>query len=198
MNPRLDRYAGWLDRRREWVLGVGALVALVGALLAAYLPLRADLSNLLPPNARSVRDLGQIQARTPALGLVLCAVAGDDPALRRRATHRLADRLRALDGSLVAQVVADEGEGRRYAWQHRFLFAPVADLEAGRDALAERLRRAKGPPTRFTSRSTRRTTRAATRRRRRDSTSCARSCTRPRTRRAAPPSWSRATGTSRF
>jgi len=143
MNTRFHRYAHWVDRRRGPILGASALVAALGAFLAAHLPLRADLSNLLPPRERSVRDLERIQARTPALGLVLCAVASEDPALRRRAAERLAARVRALDATLVSHLVSDEGEGRRYAWEHRFLFAPLADLASARDALAGRLRRAK-------------------------------------------------------
>jgi predicted exporter len=90
-----------------------------------------------------VRDLTAIEARTKVLGIVLCAVASDDPGLRAQAARSLARRLRELDPSLVAAVVADDGVARRYAWDNRFLFAPLADLEAARDALGDRIRRAK-------------------------------------------------------
>src|SRR5262249_43034315 len=97
----------------------------------------------LPPNERSVRDLEGIERRTDVLGLVLCAVVSDDPALRSKGAQLLADRIRKLDPSLVADVVSDDGIGRRYVWEHRFLFAPLADLEAARDALKSRIGRAK-------------------------------------------------------
>ncbi|HEY7373889.1 MAG TPA: MMPL family transporter [Polyangia bacterium] len=142
-NRRADVYVRWIDRHRAAILVVGGLLALLGGALAARLPLRADLANLLPPKERSVRDLDAIQARTRVLGIVLCAVAGDDPVRRAQAARALAQRLRALDPSLVAAVVSDDGVARRYAWENRFLFAPLGDLEAARDALAERIRRAK-------------------------------------------------------
>ncbi len=100
--------------------------------------MRADLSNLLPPQERSVRDLERIEHRTQALGLVLVALSGHDAARRSAAARSLAARIRAFDPSLVADVVSDEGVGRRFAWDHRFLFAPLADLESARDSLAPR------------------------------------------------------------
>src|SRR5215831_16292553 len=142
-NSRHDAYVRWIDRRRIAILVVAGVLGLLGGALASRLPLRADFSNLLPPNERSVRDLADIQARTRVLGIVLCAVSSDDTELRGRAARALARRLRELDPSLVAAVVADDGVARRYAWDNRFLFAPLADLESARDALADRIRRAK-------------------------------------------------------
>ncbi len=145
-NARFDgyaaRHAGWIDRRRHAILIAGGLLAALGTVMAFQLPLRADLSNLLPLHERSVRDLDRIEQRTQALGLVLGVVSSDDPAIRRAAARAFAARVRAFEPSLVANVVSDEGVGRRFAWDHRFLFAPLPDLEAARDALAARLRRA--------------------------------------------------------
>jgi predicted RND superfamily exporter protein len=140
---RYELYARWVDRRRGAILIAGALVAAVGTLLALRLPLKADWSSLLPPHERSVRDLERIEGRTFALGIVLCAVSSDDPALRAKAADALADRLRALASStsppLVASVVSDDGVARRFAWEHRFLLASRGDLETARDGLAERV-----------------------------------------------------------
>src|SRR5262245_52623993 len=140
---RFSAYVHWIDRRRVAILVTGAILAVTGGVLAEKMPLRPDLSNLLPPNERSVRDLAKIEARTRVLGTVLCAVTSDDPALRARAARGLAVRIRALEPSLVANVVADDGVARRFAWDNRFLFTPLGDLEAARDALAARVRRAK-------------------------------------------------------
>ncbi len=118
------------------------MAALAGLVLAATLPLRTDLSNLLPAHERSVRDLERIEGRTTALGLVLCAVASDDPGQRARATADLAGRIKRLDPALVADVIADDGGARAFIAEHRFLFASQADLEAARDALSSRVRRA--------------------------------------------------------
>ena len=140
---RLQRYAAWTERRRAAILLAGAAVLVAGAALAAGLPLRTDLSNLLPPEARSVHDLEEIERRTSVLGLALAAVASDDPALRARGATALAARIGKLDPSLVANVVADDGPARRFAWDNRYLFASVGDLEDAREALAARVRRAK-------------------------------------------------------
>src|SRR5215831_8199537 len=136
-NSRHDAYVRWIDRRRIAILVVAGVLGLLGGALASRLPLRADFSNLLPPNERSVRDLADIQARTRVLGIVLCAVSSDDTELRGRAARALARRLRELDPSLVAAVVADDGVARRYAWDNRFLFAPLDDEAETARARAE-------------------------------------------------------------
>jgi predicted RND superfamily exporter protein len=137
-----DAYVAWVERRRRGIVLGSALIAAVGLVLAMRLPLRADLSNLLPAHERSVRDLEAIESRTTALGLVLCVVSADDAAARERGASELAERIRHIDGSLVADVVVDDSEGRSYVAEHRFLFAPLADLEAARDVLSTRIRRA--------------------------------------------------------
>ena len=139
---RFERYAASVERRRRGILWGACLLAAAGLALALRLPLRADWSNLLPAHERSVRDLENLQSRTTSLGLVLCAVASDSPPLREKAAQLLADRVRQIDRSLVADVVVDDSAGRRYVADHRFLFAPLADLEAARDVLSARLRRA--------------------------------------------------------
>ncbi|HLK90097.1 MAG TPA: MMPL family transporter [Polyangia bacterium] len=139
---RFAAYAAWLERRRRRVSAAGLLVAAAGLLLALRLPLRADLSNLLPSHERSVRDLERIESRTTALGIVLCAVASDDPTLRAKGAQVLAAQIRRMDPALVADVVVDDSAARAYVAEHRFLFAPLADLEAARDVLAARIQRA--------------------------------------------------------
>jgi predicted RND superfamily exporter protein len=143
MNRRSDQYARWIDSRRHAILAAGGLLAAAGAALALQLPLRADFSNLLPPQERSVRDLERIEHRTQALGLVLVALSSPETARRSAAARSLAARIRAFDPALVADVVSDEGVGRRFAWDHRFLFAPLADLESARDSISGTIRRAK-------------------------------------------------------
>ncbi|HSY40760.1 MAG TPA: hypothetical protein VLA79_14565, partial [Polyangia bacterium] len=118
------------------------MLAVAGLALALTLPLRADWSNLLPAHERSVRDLENLQSRTTSLGLVLCAVASGSPTLREKGAQLLASRIRQIDPSVVADVVVDDSAARRYFADHRFLFAPLADLEAARDVLSARIRRA--------------------------------------------------------
>lgn len=147
MSGRVDRlaarYAAWVDRRRGWVLAAGLAVAIAGGALAAQLPLRPDLSNLLPPSAKSVRDLEVLKRRARAFGSVFVVVEAADPAVRERATRWLQQHIEALADLGVEAVVYDDGPVRRYFWQHRFLFAPLEDLVEARDALRDAIRRAK-------------------------------------------------------
>jgi len=140
---RFEGYVASVELRRRGILWGACLLAAAGLSLALTLPLRADWSNLLPAHERSVRDLENLQSRTSSLGIVLCAVASDSPALRADGAQLLAGRIRQIDPSLVANVVEDDSAGRRYFADHRFLFAPLSDLEAARDVLSARIRRAR-------------------------------------------------------
>jgi len=57
----------------------------VGAsFLVVRLPIRADISNLLPPTAQSVRDLKALEKRARAFGFIFVQVESDDPEFDRR------------------------------------------------------------------------------------------------------------------
>ena len=101
---------------------------MAAGILAARLPLRGELAALLPPDARSVRDLHAIQSRARVFGTVIVAVQADDPGRRAAAARLVRDRLAALPRDLVLQVDSDNAVRDRYAWDHRYLLAPAADL----------------------------------------------------------------------
>jgi len=139
----IHRLAGWIDRRRREILIV-SLVVLVGAgFLARRLPIRSDITHLLPPTTPSVVALHQLEARVPTFGTILVVAEGKDPAQRARAGQLLARQLAGLDPQLVTQVIADDREARDFVWRNRFLFADLPDLEAARNALDDEIRRAK-------------------------------------------------------
>jgi hypothetical protein len=139
-----DRYAAWIDARRLPVLAVAALVAIASALLASRLPLRPDLSNLLPPSARSVKDFNALKDRAKAFGTVFVVIdGGGDPARRERATRELERRIDAQPDELVTEVIYGDQPVRDYFWKHRFLFADFDDLEEAKRALADKIKRAK-------------------------------------------------------
>ena len=135
----LNVYASAVARRRGLILTIAAAVVAAGTALALNMPLRADLSNLLPPQEKSVRDLERIERRTQALGLGLVVIASDNPALRARGAQALVQRLAHADPALVGGVLADDAVARRFAWDHKFLNASVADLRAAQDALRQRI-----------------------------------------------------------
>jgi len=133
-----ERWARWTTRRR-WAILAGALVTgAVAAPLAAHLPLHGDLSYLLPPSTPSVRDLHALEARAQVFGTVIVAVESDDAARRLAAAELVRDRLRALPPGLLIGVDYDSGGRDRFAWAHRYLLAPTAELTGVRDELAAR------------------------------------------------------------
>ncbi len=141
------RYAGWLDRRRRWVIAGSLVFVALAALIASQLEVKADFSYLLPQDVRSVQDLRAIEKRARVIGTAIVAVtqpngAAADPSLRRKAALMLRDRIAALPKDLVASVTFDRAAERAYGWQNRWLFASLADLEAARDALRAKIGRA--------------------------------------------------------
>ncbi len=138
-----QRYAAWLDTHRVGLLLLSVLVTVACGYLGTRLPVRTDLTKLLPESKRSVQDLTALQLRARPFSTVHVVLESLDPALRARAGVELRDQLAKLPPELVISLSADDAPLHRFAWEHRFLLAPMADLEAARDALQARLDRAK-------------------------------------------------------
>ncbi len=138
------RYVAWLKRRALAVL-IGHLVVLAAAiyLIAFRLPLFADFSYLLPQDVPAVRDLRKLESRVKASDVVLVLVRAKTPEARAAATQQMIDGLAATKSPLIARVSGDELEIRTFLQQKRHLFVPVDELTAARDALREKIDRAK-------------------------------------------------------
>jgi len=132
-------YARWIDRHRLRIAAASLAVVLLAGWLASRLRVEADLSYLLPPSAPSVRDLRAIERRARVVGTVLVAVESDVPARRATAAAALRRRLAAIPPDLIASVTADDRAARRFAWDHRWLAAPLDDLRRARDAIHDEL-----------------------------------------------------------
>jgi uncharacterized protein len=132
------RWARWTTRRRFAILGAALLVGAVATPIAARLPLHGDLSYLLPPETRSVRDLHTLEARAQVFGTIIVGLESDDAARRLAAARLLQDRLRALPSSAVIGVSTDNAAKDRFAWTHRQLLTPTEDLSAIADDLRAR------------------------------------------------------------
>lgn len=145
--PTAERFASWLDKNRVGIIVLSVLVGLLGGYLASKMSIKSDLTNLLPQSKRSVKDLVAIQKRARSFGTVQVVIESDASpagvAKRARAGVLLSDKLAKLDPSLVAQFSADDGPLRRYVWAHRFLFADLADLQAAKTALEDRIDQAR-------------------------------------------------------
>src|SRR5260370_8055355 len=69
----------------------------------------------------------------------MIGIESDDPALREQAANALDDRIEQLDQTLVANVSYDDHVAHQYAWNNRFLFAPLNDLATARAFLTTKL-----------------------------------------------------------
>lgn len=136
-------FVAWLTRWRFVIFGLALAVMVGGIALAAGLPLRSDLSSLLPPSSRAVHDLGVLRKRARSFGNVLIMIEATSPEQRAAAGTDLEARLRALPADLIGTVSTDDNLAARFGWQHRFMFASLDDLRAARDALAAELADAK-------------------------------------------------------
>lgn len=137
------RYTAWIVRHRVAVIVVSIAFALVAGWVAVRLSVRADFSYLLPQSARSVVDLRQIEKRARALGTAMVAVESNNPDSRSKAAAMARDRMMQIGPQWVASIAFDERVKRRYVWDHRWLLAPLADLEAARDGLVAEIEQAK-------------------------------------------------------
>ena len=138
------RYVGWLQR--HWLpIGMVSMVLLfVSAWLIAFkLPLHADFSHLLPPDAPAVRDLRRLEARVAAQDAMLVLVISRDKAQRAAAAADMSKRAARLDPNLVARVEDDDKVTRDFLRARRHLFVPLDDLKAAREALEKRIEQAK-------------------------------------------------------
>jgi predicted RND superfamily exporter protein len=142
-HPGVERFARWLDRYRNAVLVLSLLLAVAGAYLAGHMKVEASLTNLLPPQQKSVQDLHAISARARPFGTINLLLESDNVELRARAGETLAKKLATVRPDLVAQLVIDDAATQRYAWEHRFLWAKLDDLVAARDALKARIENGK-------------------------------------------------------
>ena len=146
-DKRLDlakRYVAWVRRRARWIFVASMLtLGLSVYLIARHLPLYADFAALLPPDAPAVRDLRRLEARVQDKDTALVLLQAPDPATRDAAATELAAKLRALPPSLVTRVEDDDAATRAFIRAHQHLFVPLPDLVAARDALKERIERAK-------------------------------------------------------
>ena len=139
----LRRYTAWIERHRWPVIAGSIAFAVVTGLVAMRISIRADFSYLLPQSARSVKDLRAIEKRARVIGTAMVAIESDHPESRRKAAVLARDRIEALGPEWVASVTFDDRVKRQYTWDHRWLLAPLPDLEAARDALKGELEQAK-------------------------------------------------------
>ncbi|HTJ46850.1 MAG TPA: MMPL family transporter [Kofleriaceae bacterium] len=142
--PRAAVWFAGVVVRWRWAIAALAIVGTAfAARYAATLPVYTDFSYLLPPSARSVKDLRAIEKRARVIGTAMVAVESKDPVAREKAARMLRDGILALGPSLISSLTFDQGAARKFGWDNRWLFASLEDLEKARDSLRKEIDRAK-------------------------------------------------------
>lgn len=138
-------YPAWAVRRHRLVILISLVLSLAGAALASRLPILTDFAWLLPDEQPSVVALRALTARKTSSAVIEIGVASPSPETTRRFAADLAAALRRdLPPALLDEVDEDDGDLRRFVWDHRHLYAPRADLEAALEALRARVARMAG------------------------------------------------------
>ena len=102
----MARYLAWSVPRWRWLVA-GSLALLLGAvyLVAFRLPIRADLSYLLPPDAPSVVALRAIESRLVQQEGAYIVIQATSAQARAAATEAAVVALRDVDAALVLSLI---------------------------------------------------------------------------------------------
>lgn len=136
---------GWLVRlgsvqaqRPFIVLLLGALLTVVGALLALRLELRTGLDQLLPESQPSVQELRRVAERTASVSNLFIVLEGDGTSALRQFGDALVPKLKELGPPWVGSSADGVHEARAFLEKRAGLFAPLETLEELRDDLQAR------------------------------------------------------------
>ncbi|HUJ27112.1 MAG TPA: MMPL family transporter [Myxococcales bacterium] len=139
-----DRWAAFSLRRPWWIALAATAVFAATAPFAArlYGDLRTDLRELLPQGAPAAVGLKELEKRIGGLSHLTVIVRTDDLKAGERFVDALAERLKKLPPSLVAQVHWRVDAEKEFLDQHGALYAEVKDLQQARDALKAQIAKA--------------------------------------------------------
>jgi uncharacterized protein len=138
LEQALQRLAALQWRRPGWLLAVGGVLSLAGALLASRLELRTRFDQLLPEHEPSVVELRRVAERTAGQSNVFVVLEGDDPAALRAFGDALVPRLRAIGPPWVASAEDGVQSSRVFLEPRAGLFAKIADLQKLHDDVEAR------------------------------------------------------------
>ena len=139
MDRFFEQLAKLQFRRAGVIAAVGMLMAALSLPLVAKLGLNSDFEALLPKDKPSVIDLERIRDRVGGFNTLTVAIQSDDVDAMQRFAAALVPRIEKLPPDLVHFVDWNISAYEDFVWEHRHLFASLADLEQARDDLDERL-----------------------------------------------------------
>ncbi|MDB4971267.1 MAG: putative rane protein [Myxococcales bacterium] len=145
MRPVTDAWLDLVWRRHRLVLAVAALVTLVFAGLATRLDLRTNVAELLPSKDPAVEQLQYLSSRIGGTSILQIAIESPDRDANLKLAGVLTAKLRALPADTIESAVYDVHQERAFFLTRKWLYAPLDDLTALRDALRREFRKKKNP-----------------------------------------------------
>jgi len=139
-----SRYAARAERTPWRIITACLLVALVAGYLASHLEMRADIAELLPTEARSVKDLEHVKSRIASFSTLAVASSSADLPANQRFVEDLVARLKTWDAThdepWIDSVEYTVKEAREYAEKWKHLFVDAGDLEILRDRIDTKIK----------------------------------------------------------
>jgi hypothetical protein len=138
----------WLDvvwRRHRLVLAIAALCTVAFAALATRLELRTNVAELLPSKDPAVEELQYTSKRIGGTSILQIAIESPDRDANLRLAGAITAKLRQLPPDTIESAVYDVRAERQFFLSRKWLYAPLSDLEALRDALRSEIRKKKNP-----------------------------------------------------
>jgi predicted RND superfamily exporter protein len=142
---RIDAYADLIRRRYGTVLTAALAVSVVFGLLASRLELRTNVAELLPSRDPAVEELNKLATRIGGTSVLQIVIESPDRDANLKLASAITSRLKALGPDVMQMATFDVRAERAFFHQRRWLYAPLDELQALRDAVEREVRRRKSP-----------------------------------------------------
>ena len=124
---------------------VALVLVVVSGVLASRLQLRTNFAELLPSADPAVEELHRLAEHVGGTAVMQVAIQSPDREANLKFAGALAERVRALGPTIVTDATYDVRAEQAFFHDRRFLYAPLDDLVALRNALRGEIDRKKNP-----------------------------------------------------
>lgn len=137
----MNAFSAFIVRRALWVVIFGTLLSVAGFHYSVelYKNLRTNFEELLPTNARSVVDLGEVTARLQSIDSLGVLVFSDNIQASKRFVIDLARKLNQEPKSVIASVEYEIQKELKFFRDRQALYMDLNDLIQVRDYVAKKI-----------------------------------------------------------
>ncbi len=135
----------WVWNRPLTTLLVALVIVVVSVVLASRLQLRTSFAELLPSADPAVEELHRLAEHVGGTAVMQIAIQSPDRDANLKFAAEVAARVRKLGPTFVTDVTYDVRAEQEFFRDRRFLYAPLEDLVALRNALHSEIDRKRNP-----------------------------------------------------